>query len=294
MERVLITGSNGLVGSNLAMELAKRKSIGLYLTSFGENRLSNYCNSPFFQCDISDHQKVNELVDNVKPDVIFHCAALSQVDYCEKNKEECLNVNVQGTKYLLKAASRYKSHFLFYSTDFVLDGKQDEYTEESHREPVNFYGSSKVEAEKSVVTYPYTYKIIRPILIYGQSPSVARGNFVKWVKTSLENNQSIKVVTDQFRQPTPLHHLIGASIQLKDVPTSEILNIAGRDRISVFRFANRIAEYYGLDKSLIEPVNASTFKEVGKRPFKTSFNLGKIQSLINYNPPSIEEGLSKF
>lgn len=295
--KILITGSNGLVGSHLVKRLSQSTNHSVVATSLHPNKIPSPLSFQFVQADLAQAEQVAELVQQTQPDAVFHCAAISQVDVCEENPELCNRVNVVGTQNLIKSIEQYSSasKFVFYSTDFVFSGeKNTEYMESDPTDPVSEYGRSKVKAEELLKQSSLNWNVIRPILIYGTSPSVSRGNIVKWVKSSLEKQQAIRVVNDQFRQPISVHSLLDLSERLLTYSTSGIFHAAGKNQLSVYEFALEIAHFYHLDASLISPVSSQELAEKGKRPVKTWFNLKKSREELNFAPSDVVEGLKMF
>tara|TARA_Y100000782_G_C10189150_1_gene269267 strand:- start:5761 stop:6654 length:894 start_codon:yes stop_codon:yes gene_type:complete len=293
--KILVTGSNGLVGSHLVKRLVELKQ-DVVGTSLNANRIPNeLLKFSFYKCDLTDKNQVDQLFELVQPDVVFHLAAISQVDLCEKDPKLCEKVNVDATHYVIEQAEKYKSHLVYMSTDFVFKGdKKGEYSEEDITQPVSVYGQSKLKAENLVKQYSGSWKIIRPILIYGSSPSVSRSNIVLWVRKSLQNNEAIRVVSDQYRQPTAVKSVVDACILAMNTERNGVYHIADKDRVSVIEFAMKIATFYKLNEELISPVFSSELNQLGKRPTQTFFDLSKSIELLGYSPKSIEEGLIDF
>ena len=292
---ILITGSNGLVGSHLVRYFCLNSQAEIFATSFSQNRLQALQGFEFHQVDIRQKEHVDALINKIKPNVIFHCAAISQVDLCEKDPELCYQVNVVGTRNLLTAAQKVNSKFIFYSTDFVFSGnKGSDYTEADSKDPISIYGESKAQAEDEIIETYEDFTIIRPILIYGTSPSVSRGNIIKWVKSSLAKNQSIAVVDDQYRQPTSIQSLVQLSASILEKDVQGIFHAAGAEQLSVYQFAKKTAEFYGLDGSLVSPISSQKLNETGKRPAKTWFDLKKSKEILNFIPHDVKEGLENF
>lgn len=229
-----------------------------------------------------------------RPEVVVHAGAMTQVDECEQNPEACEKVNVQGTAQLLVDAEALGSHFIYVSTDFVFDGEKGRYTEEDEPGPVSFYGFSKLQAEAMVQTSELPWTIVRTCLVYGNTLQGTRSNIISWVKGSLEQGKSIKVVSDQWRTPTYVADLargIGLVIARK---ATGLFHIAGKDILSPYEIALQTAAYFQLDASRIEKVDASSFSQPGKRPPKTDFVIEKARQVLGYEPVLFTEGLKRM
>ena len=222
---------------------------------------------------------------------IVHCAAISQPDVCETDRELCKLHNIVASEYLIRAAQKAGARFLYLSTDFIFDGTGGPYTEEDKPNPVNFYGESKYEVEKLLEQSELDYAIARTVLVYGVAHSLSRSNIVLWVKNKLENGEAIRVVNDQWRTPTLAEDLAVGCRLIIDKKVMGIYHISGADYLTPYELTLKTADVFGLDKKLISPTNASEFKEIAKRPLKTGFDISKAKEVLGYQPHSINEGL---
>ncbi|MFT7029750.1 MAG: dTDP-4-dehydrorhamnose reductase [Marinoscillum sp.] len=288
--RILVTGANGLLGQKLVEYLAKDDSLEVIATGRGVNRvaLGKY---QYISSDLTNPAEVKSLISASKPDNIIHCAAMTQVDECEADKEACWAANVTATELLLKEARLSSCHFLYLSTDFVFDGEEGPYQESDQPNPISYYGKSKWEAEKLVQSSGLPWAIVRTVLVYGITPHMSRSNIVLWVKENLEEKKPIKVVTDQIRTPTLVEDLAFGCAEVSRRGLSGIFHLSGPDVLSPYQMAIEVANFYSLDKSLITPVDASTFTQLGKRPPRTGFVIEKAKKTLNYQPKSFPEGI---
>ncbi|XOV92507.1 MAG: SDR family oxidoreductase [Bacteroidota bacterium] len=286
--RILLTGVNGLLGQHLLSLLSSKSSYEVYATGMGVNR-----NLPgdyhYYPCDLTKNEKVKDLVNKVKPDYIIHSAAKTQVDWCELNKKDCWESNVSATEYLLSASMRYAGHFQYISTDFVFDGKQGNYLETDPPNPVNYYGESKLAAEKLVMASGIPWSIARTVLVYGIAHQMSRSNILVWIYNSLKNNQKIRVVTDQVRTPTFVEDLAMGSSLILDKHAEGIYHISGDEIMTPYELAIKVAEFFDFNKELIEPVDGSIFSQEGKRPERTGFRIAKARKTLDFSPKNIEE-----
>ena len=201
-----------------------------------------------------------------KPDVIVHAAALTDVDKCEQNKDLALKVNYHGTLNIVKACEPIKPFFIYISADCVFDGKKGMYSEDDEPNPINFYGYSKLMEEKAVTTSNLEYCIIRSSVIYGSKPARGKINFALWIIEKLRNKEAISVVTDQYVSPTLNTNLSGMIVEVAEKRINGILHLAGATRISRYEFAQKIAEIFSLDKTLIKPITMNDINWVAERP----------------------------
>ena len=291
-KKVLITGSNGLLGQKLVYALKEREDVEVLATARGENRLVDQIGYQYISLDISNQQEVEEVFAKYQPQIVMHCAAMTNVDICQSKREECWNINVQSVDYLCNAAEKVKAHFIHVSTDFIFDGKSGPYKEDAIANPLSYYGESKLAAEKIVEKYQGSWAILRTVLVYGLVDNMSRSNIVLWAKGELEKGKSINVVNDQFRTPTLAEDLAKGCILAMDKKAQGIYNISGKDYMSIIELVNKVADYYHLDKSLIKPISSESLKQPAKRPPVTGFILDKAIKDLGYAPHSFEEGIA--
>lgn len=298
--KYLITGSNGLLGQHLIKLLGPHPSRPRILaTARGANRLKDSQGYGYQSLDITDSNAVMEVVGDFRPDVIIHGAAMTQVDDCETRKADCWNANVLATEYFVRAAKRYGASLLLVSTDFIFNGEAGPYDEGALPDPLSYYGTSKLAAEMLLVTSGVNWAIARTVLVYGVAEDMSRSNIVLWVKRSLEEGKRIRVVDDQWRTPTLVQDLASGCVLIAEKvlggtrPADEngIFNISGSDMLTPYQMALEVADIFGLDASLIEKADASTFTQVARRPARTGFNIEKARRVLGYAPHSFPEGL---
>ena len=292
MKRILITGSNGLLGQKLVYASVGRPGIELIATAIGENRLILREGYTYVPMDIGNKADVDSVLDKFRPDVVINTAAMTNVDACETDKEGCVLLNITAVEYLVEACNRINAHFIHLSTDFIFDGENGPYDEESEPNPVSYYGWSKAEAERIVKEKSKDWAILRTILVYGVVDYMSRSNVVLWAKGALEKGAPINVVDDQFRMPTLAEDLAEGCLLTAEKHANGIFNISGKDYMSVLELVHQVADFYGYDKSIIHTVSSSTLNQPAKRPPRTGFDLSKSERVLGYHPHSFREGLA--
>ncbi len=291
MKKVLVTGANGLVGQKLVMHLSKRSDIEVIGTGRGECRIPNFTGR-YFSTDLTSADEVNALFDQIKPNSVVHTAAMTNVDQCELNQAECWANNVGAVSHLVKACERHSTFLLHFSTDFIFNGTSGPYREEDQPDPISYYGLSKLEAEKIVQKSSISWAIGRTVLVYGIANDMSRSNIVLWVKKSLEDGKNIKVVNDQWRTPSLAEDLVLASELILDKKATGIFNLSGSDLMTPYDLAIAVADFFHLDKNLIEQVDGSIFTQPAKRPPRTGFIIDKARNVLGFEPRSFREGLA--
>lgn len=289
--KLLITGSNGLLGQKIVNQCLKH-GIDFIATSKGENRNSNCPFNKYRNLDICDKEAIFHCLNSLRPTHVIHTAAMTNVDQCELNPNDCIEINVSATKTLWQAATQFGIHFQLLSTDFVFDGTKGNYSEEDKPNPLSVYAKSKVDAEKLLAeSSNLNWSIVRTIIVYGQGENLSRTNIICWAKEVLTKKQPLRIIDDQFRAPTWADDLAWACIRICKLNKKGIYHISGPETMSVFNIVTRVAKFYGLDTSIIEKTDSSTLNQPAKRPPRTGFDLTKAKTELGYSPKTLEETL---
>ena len=292
MKTVLVTGSNGLLGQKITENILLNKQFNLVATSKGSNRYPVKEGYTYAEMDILDAGQVRNVVAQYKPDAIIHTAAMTNVDTCQVEKELARALNVDALKTLVAVCETMNIQLVHLSTDFVFDGEEGPYEESARPNPLSYYGQTKVEAETLVQNSHCRWSIIRTILVYGIVKDMSRSNIVLWAKNALEKAAPLNVVNDQWRMPTLAEDLAWACLKAVEKEVTGIYHISGKDMMSVSELVSRVADYFGLDKSLMTEVSSATLNQSAGRPKRTGFILDKAMRDLDYRPHSFEEGIA--
>jgi dTDP-4-dehydrorhamnose reductase len=289
--KILVTGSNGLLGQKLVQLLEQQSGIEIFATARNKSAIE-LKKATFHSLDITDKNNIVEVLRSAKPDVVINTAAMTHVDKCELDKEACWKNNVTSMEYLIEACEEINAHLIHVSTDFIFDGSHGPLLENEKPAPVNYYGESKLAAEQLIMKSKLTWCILRTVLVYGITNDMSRSNIVLWVKESLEAGKTIQVVNDQFRTPTLAEDLaVGCFLAARKKATG-IYNISGKDFITPYDIAMKTADFFKLNKSLIKATDSNTFKQPARRPLITGFIIEKARTELGYEPHSFEEGIA--
>ena len=289
--KILITGSNGLLGQKL-VDYCLRNSIVFLATSKGENRYSKCPDDSYMKMDITSREEVVKVMGDFNPTHVIHTAAMTNVDQCEKEPDNCQEVNVNAVGILVEACNSINAHFQLLSTDFIFDGEKGNYSEDDEPNPLSVYAKSKVDAEEIVKTNSTTsWSIVRTIIVYGKGENLSRSNIVLWAKGALETGDPLSIVDDQFRAPTYADDLAAGCMGIIENNEQGVFHISGPETMSIFDLVIRIAKHFNLNTDKISRVSSSTLNQAAKRPPKTGFDLSKAYEKIDYKPHSLEETL---
>ncbi len=284
---ILFTGITGLLGKYFL----RNKDSEYDITGIANKSLQDE-NNNFFKIDITDKDLLINFVKKTTPQIIVHAASIGNVDYCESHPEVAHKVNIEGTKNIISAAKEVGAKVIFTSSNAVYDGINHPFGEESKVNPVDVYGQTKVEGENLLRKSNLNYTILRLMTMYGWPNAGGRANPATWVIDKLTKNEPINVVNDIYNN----HLWAGQAADaiwkvIKKSTEADTYNVAGKDCISRYELALKVAEVFNLDSSLISPVDSSFFKNIVARPKNTCFNTEKIENILGVKPLTIDESL---
>lgn len=276
---ILITGSNGQLGTELRYLL--------------DERSVDYVAVDVAEMDITNATKVEEVFAQVKPSLVYHCAAYTAVDAAEE-EGKALNeaINVAGTEHIAKACERYGATLVYISTDYVFDGQKpagQEWLETDTPDPQTAYGRAKRLGELAVERYTKQFYIIRTAWVFGHYGK----NFVFTMQNLAKTHSRLTVVNDQHGRPTWTRTLAEFMCHLADNRKPygyyHLSNDAKEDT-TWYDFAREILKETGVE---VVPVDSSAFPAKAKRPFNSTMNLDKAKA-TGFMIPTWQEALEAF
>ena len=294
-KKVVVTGSNGLLGQKLIKLLVGKKDYEVFGLSRGENRLHSKSGYTYYTIDLAQEVELERLLRAIEPDFLVHTAAMTNVDACELNPGECDRMNVEVVEHLVRILKPMNTHLIHLSTDFVFSGlKGSLYTEQDEPDPVNYYGRSKLRSEEVLQESGISCAILRTVLVYGLVDGNDRSNVVLWVKNSLEQEKDIRVVTDQLRMPTYAEDLAEACwLAIRNRATG-VFNVSSSELMSIYDLALEVARAFDLDTSLIHPVKTEQLSLPARRPAITGLDLSRSEKVLQLPMHSFKERLQVF
>jgi len=288
--RILITGSNGLLGQKL-VELISSKPDHYLIATAKSKLIPTLKRGEFQSLDISHRREVETIISRTKPDVMINTAAMTQVDQCETEREKCWQANVDAVGHLVEVSEKNRVHLIHLSTDFIFDGSHGPLDENETPNPISYYGESKLAGEMIIQKSAIDWTILRTVLVYGVTQDMSRSNIVLWVKKSLEDGKTINVVNDQWRTPTLAEDLALGCFLAATKKVKGIYNVSGEQMMTPYHIALATADFFSLDKSLIHQTDSTKFTQPAKRPPKTGFIIEKAKRELGYHPHTFREGL---
>jgi dTDP-4-dehydrorhamnose reductase len=275
-QKVLITGANGQLGKEL-VELFTEKGFEVY--GFGRDKM-----------DITNQAQVQEVISTVKPDIVLHSAAHTQVDLAESEPDQAFLINAYGTRNVAVAAEAVGAKLVYVSTDYVFDGTNDEpYNEFSPTSPLGVYGKSKLAGEQFVRDLHSKFFIVRTSWVYGKYGA----NFVKTMLKLGEERKELSVVSDQIGCPTYTLDLANAILELVNSEKYGIYHISNSGSCSWYELAKEIFKEAKMEIKVI-PCTTAEFPRPAARPAYSvlehmSIELNQFSSIRSWR-----EGLSAF
>tara|TARA_B100000902_G_scaffold64673_1_gene71265 strand:- start:4783 stop:5685 length:903 start_codon:yes stop_codon:yes gene_type:complete len=289
--KILLTGSNGLLGQKLLYKLKKDIDINLIATSLGVNRFSDKEGYEYVSLDITNEIEVKNIIESYVPDIVINTAAMTNVDLCEDKKDMCDNLNIYAVSYLADSCLKVNAHLIHISTDFIFDGEDGPYSEEDKPNPLSYYGLSKLKSEEVLYNHNVKWTILRTIIVFGVGENLSKGNIVLWAKKEFEKGKPLNIIDDQFRAPTLAEDLADACILAAKKKAYGVFHASGKDIMSIFEIVESIAKYYSFNTDNLNKISTSVLNQKAVRPPKTGFKLNKAIKILGYNPHSFKESL---
>lgn len=274
--KYLITGGTGQLGYDIVKELISRGKL-------------EYIAPTTKEMNITNKDEVEKVILDYKPNVIFHCAAYTAVDKAEEDRENCYNVNVNGTKNIVEVAKKINAKVVYISTDYVFDGtKKTEYETEDITNPINYYGYTKLLGEKEVQQLN-DYLIVRISWAFGENGK----NFVKTMLNLAETKTELSIVSDQIGSPTYTKDLSKLLLDMIENNKKGLFFATNEDFCSWYEFAEYIFKINNINIKL-NKVLTKDYKTLAKRPLNSKLSKNKLDEEGLTRLPSWQDAASRF
>jgi dTDP-4-dehydrorhamnose reductase len=286
--RILVVGANGMLGQSACSFFSKQSGVQLLASSVEEKTKIN--GIEYIKCDFTVREKIKKVIFDFYPDFIINAAAFTNVDLSETERETAWKVNVKGVEYLAEACRVIDAHLIHISSDYIFDGKNGPYTEKAKPNPLCYYARTKLASENAIKISGALNTILRTNVLYGSAN--CKTDFVRWVINSLQNSKQIRIVTDQINNPTFVDDLVQAISKVIEYRKQGTYNIGGKEFLSRYDFAKKIADVFELGKTFITPITTKELNQPAKRPLKSGLITLKAETELGYKPYSINESLT--
>ena len=284
--RILVIGGTGLVGNALVRRWTACGAVVAAATYHA------HPSPDFRRLDMQDEAAVKAALAETKPDLVAVPAANPFVDYCETHPAETRRVNVDGTLNVARAAAAAGARMIFFSSDYVFDGRKGVYKEEDPVSPINEYGRQKAETEAGVMAASADNLVIRTSGAYGWQWEPK--NFVLQLKAKLAAGERMKLAADLSYNPTAVENLAEVVVRLAEIGARGVFHAVGADRLTRYDFAVKAARTFGLDASLLEPVPSALFASPTPRPQSSSLRTDKAVAAAGVALWGADEGLARM
>lgn len=288
MMRILVTGASGLLGLNFALRYHADHQVS------GVVHRNPLRNPPFRQivADLSDPKMLEAVLEQTQPEVVLHCAALANLDECERNPQRAIEINVNLPAALARCAARDGFRLVHLSTDAVFDGQRGDYTEEDTPNPLSVYARTKRQAELRVLE-TCSQALVARVNFYGWSLSGQRslGEFFFY---NLKEGRPVKGFTDVLFCPLEATQLADLLLSLVRKGAAGLFHVVSSECQSKYQFGVSIARRFGLDERLIEPVSVMEGGLVARRSPNLRLRTDKLREALGESPPGQAEALERF
>lgn len=286
--KLMIVGAEGSLGEKLQSIVRKETSWTLICVT-RRKVCCNHVELPFESGNKAAWKALLEQ-EEWRPDVIVNVAAMTNVDACETMRADAWNSNVALVEVLAGECKTHGLKLVQVSSDYIFDGAEGPYLETSTANPINYYGKTKLAAENACIKLGIDYTIIRTMWLYGDAGG-GRPSFVQWLVDALISRDTVRVVTDEFGNPTLLDDVAYGIIRAIDKNLRGIINISGPDLISRWDFAVAIAAAYGLSAAELIPVSSADLQRPARRPLRSGLISLKAQTSLGLRLTPLKDGL---
>jgi len=283
--KLLVLGGSGLVGSNFINTSKNDYDI---IFSYNTNKIK-ISNTQSFQIDLLNDNEIEKIIKNYNPDIVIHTIAHSSVDLCETDHSVADILHIDMTKKIANACASINSKLIFLSTDAVFEGQLNkQYCENDIPNPVNYYGKTKLEAEKIVLNASINNVVLRTSVIYGWHE---KSRFTNWILDYLKDGKSVDPFSDQFNTPTLIDDLVEVILKIIDKDISGLYHATGKTCLNRYQFAILLAKKFSYDTTLIHSVTKLEKKQNAPRPISTCLDSTKLENLLNFSFSDISFGI---
>ncbi|MBI9049622.1 MAG: SDR family oxidoreductase [Anaerolineaceae bacterium] len=288
MKRILVTGASGLLGLNMGLQIGDSVEM---IGQVNHNRLQNV---PFKQLevDLADVEKTEQMMDEVRPEVLIHCAAMANVDECESKRKLAHRINGDVPGQLAAACKRIGTYMVHISTDAVFDGNNGPYTENDLPCPINQYALTKLTGEQQVLQSNNDASVLR-VNFFGWSLSGKR-SLAEWFVASFRDDKQVNGFTDVQFCPMMVNDLVDVILAVAEKRLKGLYHAVGNDALSKYAFGVEIARKFGYDEAQINPKSWRDGNLAAVRSPDLRLDTQKLTSALGKRLPGLQNGLERF
>jgi dTDP-4-dehydrorhamnose reductase len=286
---ILVTGASGLLGASF-VSMAREQSrevVGLY-----HRHPVHVDGVKLLAADLTDQAETRRLFQELGPSGVVHCAAATNVDWCEEHPDEAHRVNVMVPAAIAEICSACDARLLYISTDAVFDGERGNYAETDTPGPVNIYAKTKLQGEREVLRQNPAAAIAR-VNLYGWNAQ-NKQSLAEWILKQLTLGSRVPGFSDVFFCPILANDLADVLLALLDQNLAGLYHVVGSESVSKYEFARRVASTFGFNPGQVVPTHLADAGLKAQRPRNTSLNTGKICAALGRPMPDVAAGLRRF
>ncbi|MEK7263854.1 MAG: SDR family oxidoreductase [Bacteroidota bacterium] len=291
-KKILITGSNGLLGQKLAFIFSQSDYYDLLLTSKQPDSVFGKDSPPYKSLDVTNRKDTSSVIKEFAPHIIVNASAMTDVDGCELHKEQAWQSNVVAVENIVSAAKK-GTHILHYSTDYIFDGTDGPYDEIAIPNPISYYGRTKLASENVLWGSGHNFTIIRTMVLYGVGKNI-KSNFALWLVKMLRDERPIRIVDDQTGNPTYADDLAYASLKAIELEKNGLYNIAGAEIVSRYDFAIALAKIFHFSTKLVTAIKTSELQQRAPRPLRSGLITLKAETQLGISNCNVLRGIEHF
>ncbi len=283
--KILVTGAHGLLGRSLLQQ----HSDDVELLGCGRSA-DPVAERPYYQAQLLEPGAAAGLLAEVRPDWVIHTAALTNVDLCETERAEARQINLDMVAQLAQACVQVNAGLVQLSTDYVFDARGGPYGESDATCALSHYGQLKLESERCVLEAPLKGLVVRTLWLYGYIVDT-RPNLITWPLAALGRGEKLKIVDDQWGNPTYVDDLAGVLLQLCRRHATGLYHMGGADFMTRYQLLLQLAQFFGLDAGLVEPMSTQTAAQQAPRPLRSGLRTEALEAFLGYRPLKLTAGL---
>ena len=289
--RVVVTGANGLVGGRLLRLLASRGHEAIGLGRGHQRGVGGIYRS----VDLANTVGLTQMLEEIRPEVIINCAAMTDVDGCERDPVGAWTANVEAVATLARRARSLGSHLVHVSTDYVFDGDAGPYDVDALPNPRGVYAISKHAGEEAVraLCTKGSWTIARTAVVYGW-PSTGKNNFGSWLLETLVAGKNVKLFNDQWVSPTHASNAAEMLAELAERRLAGTWHVSGAEVVDRVTFGQQLCSKFGFDPALIQPSRMADVNLPSPRPAKSGMNVSRTLEALKAQPLSLAASLERL
>ncbi len=285
---IVVVGAGSTTAASLVPMLLQETDSPLLLIT-GSNIELDHNRVQIRKIDVTNRLQLKNAILAQMPATIINLAAYTNVDGCEADRTLAWKLNVTLVEQLVRLARSCDAHLIHVSSDYVFDGERGPYTEADIPAPINYYGKSKLAGENAVAAAGITSTIVRTNVVYSPTPS--RMDFVHYIISSLDEGKPVRIASDQYSNPTYVEDLAEAILRIAVRKVTGLYHVGGADYLSRADFALQIADFFRLNKKLVQPLESSLLMQTARRPLRAGLVNLKAESTLGMRFRGVESGL---